>query len=311
MNLSIPELRKRNNFTIFRNRIRDNQSFTINESNGRTVRISNSVFRDITSVDDLVNNYSDGRSIVLPIGTTGSQSIRLTNLFKDSEFAGRTQNTTSAEDFEVRSVRERLEELKDQIGRDFVPLRIGTMTHNVVNVQSTPGTPKSDFHFINTSGQMVGFVSHKDGSTATAIQQWGGMSAREPAIFAHPETQRFISDLQQMFPDRIFPRATTLARYIRDPLLKNKSVYGSNYGGAKGINNVDLLLQGTVTIISRGNGQYNLQASGHTHNNGTAMTGTYEPVFMAIYKGDRSQAGLRGARTVISSRGGRSVTQWI
>ena len=311
MNLSIPELRKRNNFTIFRNRIRDNQSFTINESNGRTVRISNSVFRDITSVDDLVNNYSDGRSIVLPIGTTGSQSIRLTNLFKDSEFAGRTQNTTSAEDFEVRSVRERLEELKDQIGRDFVPLRIGTMTHNVVNVQSTPGTPKSDFHFINTSGQMVGFVSHKDGSTATAIQQWGGMSAREPAIFAHPETQRFISDLQQMFPDRIFPRATTLARYIRDPLLKNKSVYGSNYGGAKGINNVDILLQGTVTIISRGNGQYNLQASGHTYNNGTGMTGTYEPVFMAIYKGDRSQAGLRGARTVISSRGGRSVTQWI
>ena len=58
MNLSIPELRKRNNFTIFKNRIRDNQSFTINESNGRTVRISNSVFRDINSVDDLVNNYS-------------------------------------------------------------------------------------------------------------------------------------------------------------------------------------------------------------------------------------------------------------
>ena len=311
MNLSIPELRKRNNFTIFRNRIRDNQSFTINESNGRTVRISNSVFRDITSVDDLVNNYSDGRSIVLPIGTTGSQSIRLTNLFKDSQFAGRTQNTTSAEDFQVRSVRQRLEELKDEIGRDFVPLRIGTMTHNVVNVQSTPGTPKSDFHFINSAGQMVGFVSHKDGSTARAIQQWGGMSAREPAIFSHSETQKFISDLQKMFPDGAFPRATTIARTISDPILQNKAVYGSNYGGAKGINNVDILLQGTVTIISRGNGQYNLQASGHTHNNGTGMTGTYEPVFMAIYKGDRSQAGLAGARTVISSRGGRSVTQWI
>ena len=185
------------------------------------------------------------------------------------------------------------------------------MTHNVVNVQSTAGTPKSDFHFINTSGQMVGFVSHKDGSTARAIQQWGGMSAREPAIFSHSETQKFISDLQKMFPDGAFPRATTIARTISDPILQNKAVYGSNYGGAKGINNVDILLQGTVTIISRGNGQYNLQASGHTHNNGTGMTGTYEPVFMAIYKGDRSQAGLAGARTVISSRGGRSVTQWI
>lgn len=310
MNLSVPELRKRNNFTIFKNRIRDNQSFTINESNGQTIKINNSVFRNINSIDDLVSNYSDGRSIILPVGTTGTNSIRLTSLFKDSAFVGRTQSTTSAEDFQVRSIRSRIEELKDTVGSDYIQLRVGTSTHAVVDVQSTPGTPKSDFHFINTSGQMVGFVSHKDGSTATAIQQWGGMSAREPAIFAHPETQRFISDLQQMFPDRIFPRATTLARYIRDPLLKNKSVYGSNYGGAKGINNVDLLLQGNVSVISRGNGQYTLSAS-HTHNNGANMTGSYEPVFMAIYKGDRNQAGLRGARTVISSRGGRGVTQWI
>ena len=64
MNLSIPELRKRNNFNIFKNRIRDNQSFTINESNGRTVRINNSVFRDINSVDDLVNNFPSDRGLV-------------------------------------------------------------------------------------------------------------------------------------------------------------------------------------------------------------------------------------------------------
>ena len=44
---------------------------------------------------------------------------------------------------------------------------------------------------------MVGFVSHKDGSSATAIQQiWGGITQRgEPMLAAHPETLGVCSNL--------------------------------------------------------------------------------------------------------------------
>ena len=313
MNLSIPELRKRNNFTIFRNRIRDNQNFTLNESNGRTIKITSRVYREIGSIDEMIEKYAQGRSIFLPVGASGNQEINLTSLYKDSAFAGRTQNTTAAEDAEVATIRNRLQEIKDQLGTEVVPLRVGSTEYQVIDVQSTPGVPKSDFHFINPSGQMVGFVSHKDGTSATAIQQWGGMSEREPVIFSHPETQQFIADIQARYPSGIFPNATTLARTITDSDLKLKSVYGGDFSlsGPKGINNVDLLLQGRVSIVPRGNTNFTLQASSHTHSHGTQMTGTYEPVFMVIYKGDRNQAGLRGARTVISSRGGRGVTEWI
>jgi hypothetical protein len=45
----------------------------------------------------------------------------------------------------------------------------------------------------------------------------------------------------------------------------------------------------------------------HVHLNGESVdAGGFEPVLMAIYKGDRSDAGVRGTRIVISPIGGRS-----
>ena len=38
--LSIAELRKRNNFTIFRDRIKTNGKFTISEGNGQKIQIT-------------------------------------------------------------------------------------------------------------------------------------------------------------------------------------------------------------------------------------------------------------------------------
>ena len=38
--------------------------------------------------------------------------VRLTQLYKDSVFSGRTQNTTAAEDAQVSSIRRKLEQIK-------------------------------------------------------------------------------------------------------------------------------------------------------------------------------------------------------
>ena len=57
-----------------------------------------------------------------------------------------------------------LEDIKNKTGSDFVNLKFGKNFYQVVNVESTPGTPKSDFHFRDVAGRMVGFVSHKDGA---------------------------------------------------------------------------------------------------------------------------------------------------
>ena len=306
--LSPAELRKRNNFSLFRTRIASRGDFTLVEGNGQKVKIDPAVANTLRSIEDLTQ-YQQGQSIVLP--TTLRGQVRLTQLYKDSIFSGRSQNTTAAEDAEVSSIRRMLEDIKNRIGSDFVNLKIGKNFYQVVNVESTPGTPKSDFHFRDVNGNMVGFVSHKDGASATAIQQWGGITVRgEPILAAHPETQAFVATCQSMFGNRM-PPATTVARRIQDNRLKMQSVYGNGFGGPFGIQNVDVLLQGTVNISRVDGSRYRLTASSQTHSNGDAITGPYEPVFMCIYKGDRANYGIQGARMVISGLGGRSIRRYV
>lgn len=277
------------------------------EGNGQKVKIDPTVANTLRSVEDL-SQYQQGQSIVLP--TTLKGQIRLTQLYKDSVFSGRTQNTTAAEDAQVSLIRRKLQQIKEQTGSDIVNLQIGKNTYQVVNVESTPGTPKSDFHFRDMNGNMVGFVSHKDGSSATAIQQWGGITQRgEPMLAAHPETIAFVQTCQAMFGTQM-PNATTVARRIKDNRLKMMAIYGNGFGGGPSIQNVDVLLQGTVNITKIGT-KYRLSASAQTHNNGDPVGGAYEPVFMCIYKGDRSNYGIKGARMVISGKGGRSIKQYV
>ena len=60
---------------------------------------------------------------------------------------------------------------------------------------------------------MVGFVSHKDGSSAFAIQQWGGITQRgEPMLAAHPETIAFVQACQAMFGTQILMQQQLLER---------------------------------------------------------------------------------------------------
>ena len=306
--LSPAQLRKRNNFSLFRTRIASRGDFTLVEGNGQKVKIDPAVANTLRSVEDL-DQYQQGQSIVFP--TTLKGEVRLTQLYKDSAFSGRTQNTTAAEDAEVSSIRRKLEQIKNQTGSDFVNLQVGKNSYQVVNVESTPGTPKSDFHFRDVNGNMVGFVSHKDGSSATSIQQWGGMTPRgEPMIAAHPETQAFVQTCQAKFGNSM-PRATTVARKIKDNRLKMMAVYGSGFGGGLSIQNVDVLLQGTVNVTRTGVGRYKLVASANTHSNGDPIGGAYEPVFMCIYKGDRDNYGIKNARMVISGKGGRSIKEYV
>ena len=51
--LSPTELRKRNNFTLFVNRIKTNGFFTLNESNGQKVQITQKLGYLLKSIEDL------------------------------------------------------------------------------------------------------------------------------------------------------------------------------------------------------------------------------------------------------------------
>ena len=304
--LSVSELAKRNNFSIFVSRIRNAKEFKLNDGNGASVKLNKNLLKELTNISNF-NKFKKGQSIVLL--TDSGAEIRLTELYKDSEFSGRTQATTAKEDAEVISINKQLTKIMDKLGTDFVPLKVGKTTYQVGLCESTPGTPKCDFHFAGQSGY-VGHVSHKAGTSPRGFQQWAGTSQRvEPTIYGHPETQAFINTLMNMFPNGM-PPATTVGRKIQDEGLKKLAVYGQNYGGPTGENNVDVTMQGTLNILKRGN-YYELMSSGHKMNNGDRITGGYEPIFLAVYKGDRSDHGIKGARITINPIGGRTVSRFV
>ena len=305
--LSIEVLTKRNNFSLFKTRIAARQSFMLAESNGKKIKIDPQVAKNLKTVSD-IEKYRVGRSIVFP--TTLKGQVRLTQLYKDEKFVTRTQDTLAAEKTAIRDVRVKLKQIKDLTGSDFVNLQIGKKYYKISNVINTPGFVKSDFHFVDENGKMVGFVSHKDGTTARAIQQWGGLSQSvEPVLASNKETQDFVATIREMYPNGM-PSATTVARKINDNKLKMQAVYGNEYGGESSPQNVDLLLQGVVDIRRMSTGKYKLVASAKTYNNGDSVMGNNEPFFMAIYK-DRNDYGVKNARIVISPRGGRSIKKYV
>ena len=75
--LSIGELAKRNNFTIFRDRIRTNGKFTISESNGKRVQITQKFAYEFNTIQDL-ERFKDNRgTILLPTGAVSYTHLTL------------------------------------------------------------------------------------------------------------------------------------------------------------------------------------------------------------------------------------------
>ena len=211
---------------------------------------------------------------------------------------------TAKEDAQLASLQKQIQDELTKTDLMELKLKIGNKYYAVAGAATTPGTPKSDFHLLNNKGIEVVWISHKDGSKAKDFQQWGGMSARaEPEIAKHKETQKFINDVKKEFGG-VMPRATTVARPVKDKNLMGMSVYGNKYkSGVLGRQNVTILLQGPVKLVKSKN-CYELK-SNHTSINGDIMTGDYTPVFMAIYKGDRNNFGVKGARFAIQPKASR------
>lgn len=242
----------------------------------------------------------------LRFASTSGTAYKLSDFVKTPEFGGKGEGASTAkEDAALMSLREQIKAAKKKEGSATINIRIGTKVYKVADAESTPGTPKSDFHLLDNAGKEVAWISHKDGSQPNDFQQWGGMTEDgEPKIFAHPETQKFIKDMLELYPKGL-PSATTVARKIKSQALKNMAVYGNEYGGDFSRQNVTLMLQGSVQLSKNGS-SYKITAT-HTHVNGEDMKGGYEPVFMAIYKGDRNNFGLKGTRVGISPLASRKI----
>lgn len=242
--------------------------------------------------------------------STDGRNYKLSDLGKTKEdFGGRGAGSgTAKEDMALRDLLQQMEKIKVQTDSDTVKIKVGRQVYEVFSFVSTPGTPKSDFHAVDEKGNELFWISHKDGKNPRDFQQWGGISKKsEPKIHNHPEVQLFVADLKREYPQGL-PKATTLYRKIKDNRLKMMSVYGNEYGGSTSRQNVSVMLQGPIGLKKQSGDIYQF-TSNHVHYNGESVdSGGFEPVLTAIYKGDRSDAGVKGTRIVIMPIQGRKMS---
>lgn len=304
--LSIKELSKRNNFYIFIKRISIGQGFYV-VGQDQLLLLDPSILNNVDSLEDL-EKYNTGRSIVLP--TIDNRKIKLSSLYKDSEFSNRTQDTTMQQDIQVGSIANQIENIKNQTNKKFIRLRIGNDFYNVINVIISPFGCKSDFNFIDIDGNYVGFVSHKYGNSPKDFQQWSGTSKRfQELIFNHPETQSFIKELELRFNEEL-PSTSSIARKIVDINLKMMACFGTDYGNEFNLNNVNAIMQGNLLLKNQGD-CYLLKGSHYVILNGSIPDYGYEPIFIAVHKKDRSDHGIKNARITINPIGGRKIKELI
>lgn len=175
-------------------------------------------------------------------------------------------------------------------GQPFIKLAVGIRVVNAAGVIKVPGNVKADAQVIDDQGNPVAWISLKDGTTPKGFGHWGGVDH----LGQDPEVAKFVNDIKATFGTE-FPRGPTYGVKIKNPQLKALTCFGKNYGGAPGVSNVDLILQGHPTLKKGSRGGYVLTGA-HTWHNGDIPAGEYEPVLVVRFSADRGNFGILGAR---------------
>lgn len=209
---------------------------------------------------------------------------------KTPEFGGKGAGFgTAAEDAHLAAFVKELEAAFVAENQPIINLVINGRTVECAGIISTPQrgrrAPKSDFSIINSKKEEVAFLSHKAGRKPSDFQQYGGLSA--DAFSGNEEVIQFMKDLKAKFPDGL-DRGQSAFRLVQDQSVINMSVYGVDYGGVPGHENVDEFHQGFMKLKKKpGNATYEITST-HKGQNGGNIEGTgYEAIYYARYTGDR------------------------
>lgn len=166
----------------------------------------------------------------------------------------------------------------------------GFSVNNVIGaVAIVGGEPKADFVLLSINRKKISpsfYISYKLGNNAKGFQNYSGISAKSSSlIWNHPETEKFFKILLAM--SKTNTRQDVKQEIVDDNIIYH-SVYGQDYGGQYGLNNVNILAQGNITVSTTGVVKYH-----HMVKNGDNLRNdrNYCPVF-----GARNATG-RGAKT--------------
>lgn len=168
---------------------------------------------------------------------------------------------------------------------DTINLLVDDTIHEVYDIVSTPGVPKSDFHFIDKAGNELAWISHKGGSTPKCFQQYGGLSHNN--FKGNSEIASFVNKLVDNYSGSM-NRGDSAYSPCLDRDIINMSIWGIDHSTKqKGRNNVDEFHQGRIDIVPKED-YYELVSSHYMRQSSICYDmGNYSPIYYARYTNER------------------------
>ena len=295
--LSGAEFKKRTwRLPIFIDKIKNKKPFAL--LNGDEVIIkSEPIIIQTLELIDKTGEYAQLNKMMFK--TTNNKTLKISDFGKSAEFGGRGEGSgTAAEDRALTQFREEIMKEARKQGTPFIKARIAGRIVELADIQKTTGTPKSDFHGVDTEGNEVCWFSHKDGRTAKDFQQYGGLTELVKKFPGHKELMQFISDVETMTSGEV-KSDRSFQRPLKDRNVMKAAIYGIDYDKKPGRQNVDMFLQGRISLKKQGN--VYLIDSEHTGERGDIPRGEYACVLF-VRKGDRSNFGIKNARFMVAPK---------
>lgn len=174
---------------------------------------------------------------------------------------------------------------------------------------------KADIVLKDVNNKPLFYISHKAGGGAKAFQQYGGISKKagtrsNPGLmYNDPETQAYLNDIWKLYQDALggapqYGEANPfdsngnlkygrIYRFVQSPTLINRAVFGPDYGGPFGIDNVNLIGQGNFIFKPYMNSEQDIAVKLRFNNfdiNGDLtefVEGDYRAIFVSRSASDR------------------------
>ncbi len=313
--LSFFDLKKRGGFRfkIVADKIAKKSPFTLNQGSPKTLSFIDPEYQTaFENADDSKIKQLAGSNVntFTFFEDEAGEEYSISDLSKDKDFGGKGAGSgTVVEDYNLKALNDKIQALIEK--NDGEPINVivnGEPFKDIVGAESQFGTPKADFNLVtldkNNNTVPVVFISHKKaggkGASADDFIRWSGYT-----MYAeHPEVKAFNEALAKFLEDNKLEGLPNKARFIapiQDDELIRKLIYGPNYGDANSKDNVNIILQGEIDLVPKGNNTYEITAQ-HVQAPPSLPEGEYQPYLTSSYRADREMFGIPNNEAIVMTK---------